>query len=46
MEIKENGNKEERTEMRKLEREGDGEIAYSSGEESFKAQLLNSLQNC
>lgn len=32
--------------MRKLEKEGDGEIAYSSGEESFKAQLLNSPQNC
>lgn len=37
MEIEDDGNKEERTEMRKLEREGDGEIAYSSGEESFKA---------
>lgn len=38
--------KGERNEVRKLEREGDGEIAYSSGEESFKARLLNSPQNC
>lgn len=41
MKIEENGNKGERTEMRKLKREGDGEIAYSSGEKSFKVQLLN-----
>lgn len=38
--------KGERTDMRKLEREGDGQIAYGSGEGSFKVQLLNSPQNC